>query len=84
MAPIMGQPPAASSYPMQLNSLPRPPTLNAPTTVPGGVPAPGSNGAPSAVTQAVYQANPTTGSNGSSASTGGDSYVYAQAADANH
>ncbi|KAA8548532.1 hypothetical protein F0562_000201 [Nyssa sinensis] len=83
MTPVLGQQPVASSLPMQVNGLPRPPTLNAPPTVPGVMPAPGSNGAPSAVTQPMYQANPT-GSTTPSATSAADSYAYAQAPEASH
>ncbi|XAR54583.1 hypothetical protein NMG60_11029788 [Bertholletia excelsa] len=82
MAPIMGQPPAASSAPMQVNGLPRPPTMSAPPTVPGAVPPPGANSAPSAVTQPVYRSNPT-GSNPPTSSAQ-DSYAFAQAPQGNH
>ncbi|XP_052190560.1 U1 small nuclear ribonucleoprotein C-like [Diospyros lotus] len=57
VAPVMGQPPTASSLPVPL-------TLNGPETVPGGVAAPGSNAAPSAVSQPMYQ--PTAGTSSSS------------------
>ncbi|KAK9283242.1 hypothetical protein L1049_012232 [Liquidambar formosana] len=62
-APGMG-PPGAPSLPMQVNGLPGPPTMNVPTSVPGGMAAPGSNGAPSMITQTMYQANPTAPSSG--------------------
>ncbi|XAR57141.1 hypothetical protein NMG60_11025177 [Bertholletia excelsa] len=81
MAPTMGHPPAAAPFPMQVNSLPRPPTLF-PPTVPGGVPATASNNAPAAVAPA-YQANPTAGSTGSTASAS-DAYAHAPVPEANH
>nr|DAD24696.1 TPA_asm: hypothetical protein HUJ06_026160 [Nelumbo nucifera] len=64
MPSVLG--PSGTPLPMPVNGLPRPPTINAPTTVPGGTaaPAPTSNGAPSMVTPAIYQANPTTATSG--------------------
>ncbi|XP_010265587.1 PREDICTED: U1 small nuclear ribonucleoprotein C-like isoform X2 [Nelumbo nucifera] len=56
--------PSGTPLPMQVNGLPRPPTINSPTTVPGGTAAPTSNGAPSMVTPVMYQANPTTATSG--------------------
>ncbi|KAF8392530.1 hypothetical protein HHK36_022873 [Tetracentron sinense] len=56
--PSMVGPPGAPSLPMQVNGLPGPPTMNAPTTVPGGTEAPTSDGAPTMITPAMYQANP--------------------------
>lgn len=57
------------------------PPLSAPTTVPGEVPAPSSNAAPSAVTQALYQANPSTVSTTAPAPGTIAGYTYVQALD---
>ncbi|KAF6176601.1 hypothetical protein GIB67_034463 [Kingdonia uniflora] len=79
--PAMLAPPGAPSYPMQLNGLPRPPTMTAPMLNPT------SNGPPSMMTPGMYQANQGGSSaplstNNSQASQ--DGYGYAQASDANH
>ncbi|KAJ4956558.1 hypothetical protein NE237_013341 [Protea cynaroides] len=63
MPPIMG-PPSATSLPMQLNGLPRPPTVNPSTTVPGSTVSPASNGAPSMISPSMYQTNPTAPTSG--------------------
>ncbi|KAF8387940.1 hypothetical protein HHK36_026605 [Tetracentron sinense] len=63
MPPMMG-PPGAPYLSMHVNDLPRPPTMNTPPTVPGGAAAPTSNGAPSMITPAMYQANPATPTSG--------------------
>ncbi|KAF9623166.1 hypothetical protein IFM89_037747 [Coptis chinensis] len=64
MMPPMVAPPGAPPMPMQVNGLPRPPTMNPPLTVPGGTSTAVTNGLPSLVTQAVYQGNPTASGSG--------------------
>ncbi|XP_061366621.1 U1 small nuclear ribonucleoprotein C-like [Gastrolobium bilobum] len=78
--PQMVPPPGAPSFPGQANTLPRPPTLAPPSMVPGSTATPVSNGTPSMVSSAVYQANP------SASLTGGyDSYnANTQAPEGNH
>ncbi|XP_057958157.1 U1 small nuclear ribonucleoprotein C [Malania oleifera] len=85
MPPNVG-PPGAPSLPMQLNGLPRPPTVNVPTAAPSGVATPTSNGNPSTITQPMYQAIPTApgSSNAPSAATSADGFAYAQAPEASH
>jgi len=76
--PPMLPPPAAPQVSGQLNTLPRPPSLAPPPTVPGSTAPPASNGAPSMVSSAVYQANPP-------APGGYDNYnASAQAPEGNH
>ncbi|KOM34951.1 hypothetical protein LR48_Vigan02g110100 [Vigna angularis] len=62
--PPMLPPPGAPQVSGQLNTLPRPPSLAPPPTVPGSTAAPASNGAPSMVSSALYQANPPAPSSG--------------------
>ncbi|KAF9621117.1 hypothetical protein IFM89_016611 [Coptis chinensis] len=64
MMPPMVAPPGAPSMPMQVNGLPRPPTMNPPLIMPGGTSTAVTNGLPSLVTQAVYQGNPTASGSG--------------------
>lgn len=79
--PSMMAPPGAPSMPMPpLNSLPRPPTMNVPPAVPGSTSTPTSGGAPSMMTQPMYQANPAGPTSG-----GFDSFnINAQGPEANH
>ncbi|RDX90957.1 U1 small nuclear ribonucleoprotein C [Mucuna pruriens] len=56
--PSMLPPPGAPQIPGQLNTIPRPPSLAPPPTAPGSTSTPASNGAPSMVSSAMYQANP--------------------------
>ncbi|XP_061342555.1 U1 small nuclear ribonucleoprotein C [Gastrolobium bilobum] len=78
--PPMVPPPGAPQIPGQLNAIPRPPSLAPPPTVPGSTAAPASNGAPSMVSLAMYQANPSAPASG-----GYDNYnANAQAPDGNH
>ncbi|XP_047153290.1 U1 small nuclear ribonucleoprotein C-like [Vigna umbellata] len=78
--PPMLPPPGAPQVSGQLNTLPRPPSLAPPPTVPGSTAAPASNGAPSMVSSAEYQANPPAPSSG-----GYDNYnASAQAPEGNH
>ncbi|XP_042517248.1 U1 small nuclear ribonucleoprotein C [Macadamia integrifolia] len=58
--PSMMGPPSATSLPMQVNGVPRPPMLNPPTTVPGSSVAPTSISPLSMITPPMYQKNPTT------------------------
>ncbi|KAE9611515.1 hypothetical protein Lal_00011652 [Lupinus albus] len=79
--PPMVPPPGAPQVPGQAITLPRPPTLAPPPTVPGRSATPASNGAPSMVSSAMYQANPM-----APPSSGGyDNYnANAQAPEGNH
>ncbi|XP_059656882.1 U1 small nuclear ribonucleoprotein C-like isoform X2 [Cornus florida] len=71
MPPMVGPPGAPPSYPSQVNGLPRPPTVNPPTMVPGST---------SVVTPAVYQTSPPVPTSGSF-----DSFnVNAEPIEANH
>nr|AFK36549.1 unknown [Lotus japonicus] len=83
MRPLMPLPrpvPGAPHVPGQLNAIPRPPSFAPPTTAPGSTAAPASNGAPSMVSSAMYQPNPSAPSSG-----GYDNYnANAQAPDGNH
>lgn len=58
-------PPGAPSLPGQVNAIPRPPTVNVPTMVPGSTATPTSNASPSMVTPVMYQANPAAPTSGS-------------------
>ncbi|KAJ1378363.1 Zinc finger C2H2 superfamily [Sesbania bispinosa] len=76
----MVPPPGAPQVPGQLNTIPRPPSLAPPPTVPGSTATSASNGAPSMVSSGMYQANPSAPSSG-----GYDNYnSNAQAPEGNH
>eukprot|EP00262_Sarcandra_glabra_P009163 TRINITY_DN2319_c0_g1_i1.p1 TRINITY_DN2319_c0_g1~~TRINITY_DN2319_c0_g1_i1.p1 ORF type:complete len:241 (+),score=37.85 TRINITY_DN2319_c0_g1_i1:251-973(+) len=62
MSPMVGPP--GTSLPMHMNGLPRPPTLNPPTTGTGGTGTPTSNGAGNMINPAMYQVNPTAATSG--------------------
>lgn len=54
--PPTGVPPGATSLPMQMNNLPRPPMFPPPAS--GAAATPTSNGAAPLINPAMYQANP--------------------------
>lgn len=56
--PPMAHPPGPPLAPGQASTIPRPPTLAPPPSAPGSTTTPTSNGAPSVVSSAMYQANP--------------------------
>ncbi|XP_058082062.1 U1 small nuclear ribonucleoprotein C [Magnolia sinica] len=60
--PSMMGPPGATSMPMQMNGLPRPPMMNPLTPASGGMTTPTSNGAGSM--PGMYQPNPATATSG--------------------
>ncbi|KAJ4826221.1 hypothetical protein Tsubulata_005783 [Turnera subulata] len=80
MMPPMMAPPGAPSLPGQLNGAPRPPTMMAPTSVPGSTAPSGPPGGAPMIPPPAYQANPPAPTSGSF-----DSFnVNAPAPETNH
>ncbi|GFZ13694.1 C2H2 and C2HC zinc fingers superfamily protein [Actinidia rufa] len=78
--PPMMAPPGAFPFPGQVNGLPGPPTMTAPTGVPGTAVTPTASGATSMVTPVMYQPNSAAPTSG-----GFDSFnMSTQASEANH
>lgn len=79
-------PPGATSMPMQMNNLPRPPMMN--PQAPGVTTAPSSNGGANLNNTVTYQAGPsfTSGPSTAPASTTNlqDGFPYSQASETNH
>lgn len=98
--PSMLSPPGAPSMPMQVNALPRPPTLSSPTTTPGVAAPATTNGGPAMSLPSMYQANPAAPTSGGfdnyniNSSSGPqitptsiasqDGFSYAQGSESNH